>query len=428
MRYQQSIDNCMSAVIGDSGLSGEAFAAALAEARPALDRLRSWRKSGELPLLALPARRDDLQALAPVAARYAESFDDILVLGTGGSSLGGRALCALARPDAGPGIHFLDNVDPDGFAAMLNGLDLARTGAIVISKSGGTPETMAQFIACLARFRDALGEDALARHVTAITEPADNPMRRLAGRFDIPLLDHDPGIGGRYAALSLVGLLPAAIAGLDPGAVRQGARDALEAALGDPADSAPAAGAALSVGLARDCGVRATVVMPYVDRLALFARWHRQLWAESLGKGGHGTTPLDALGTVDQHSQLQLWLDGPADKMFTLIAGPAAGRGDAISTEFAGGDPALDWLAGRTLGDLLDASCRATAGALVARGRPVRMIRLDGIDEAALGALIMHFMLETIVAAHMMGVDPFDQPAVEEGKVLTRQYMEALKP
>lgn len=428
MRYQQSIDNCMSAAIGESGLSGEAFTAALAEARPALDRLRSWRETGELPLLALPARRDDLQALAPLAARYRDSFDDVLVLGAGGSSLGGRALCALARTGAGPRMHFLENVDPDGFAATLEGLDLAHTGAIAISKSGGTPETMAQFVACLARFRDGPGEAALARHFTIITEPADNPMRRLAGRFELPVLDHDPGIGGRYAALSLVGLLPAAIAGLDTGAVREGARDVLEAALGDPADSAPAAGAALSVGLARECGVRAPVLMPYVDRLALLARWWRQLWAESLGKGGQGTTPLDALGTVDQHSQLQLWLDGPPDKMFTLIAGPAAGRGDVISTELAGGDPALDWLAGRRLGDLLDASCRATAEALVARGRPVRMIHLEAVDEAALGALMMHFMLETIVAAHMMGVDPFDQPAVEEGKILTRRYMEALKP
>ncbi|MDH3229654.1 MAG: glucose-6-phosphate isomerase [Alphaproteobacteria bacterium] len=426
MSYKQSIENCLAAVIGTGGLDEPQLAAALKKARDGLAQLRAWRESGFLPLLALPGRRDDLAALEPVIGRYRDGFDDLLVLGTGGSSLGGRALCALAPPGDGPRIHFLENTDPWSFPAAFERLNLERTGVIAISKSGGTSETMMQFAATLARYRAALGEAGMGHRITVITEPANNPMRRLAGQFGLFCLDHDPGIGGRFSALSLVGLLPAAIAGVDIGAVRDGAAQVLEATLAahDPGDCAPALGAAVSVALAREHGVSATVFMAYADALRDTALWFRQLWAESLGKQGRGTTPIDAVGTVDQHSQLQLWLDGPADKMFTIVTAPSLGQGDRTEPAMLSGIPELDWLAGRTLGDLLDAHARGTADALAAAGRPVRTLRLDAVDEQSLGALLMHFMLETIIAAHMMGVNPFDQPAVEEGKVRARAYMD----
>jgi glucose-6-phosphate isomerase len=165
--------------------------------------------------------------------------------------------------------------------------------------------------------------------------------------------------------------------------------------------------------------------MPYADCLAPFAAWFVQLWAESLGKQGKGTTPIRALGTVDQHSQLQLYLAGPPDKMFTIVMGDTRDRG-ARYTHEALGDKSLDWLAGRTMGDLLDVSQRATADTLARNGRPVRVIKLGALDEFCLGALLMHFMLETIIAAELWQVDPFDQPAVEEGKVLARQYLKEM--
>ncbi len=177
------------------------------------------------------------------------------------------------------------------------------------------------------------------------------------------------------------------------------------------------------MALAESLGVAATVVMPYSDRMAPFALWHRQLWAESLGKHGRGTTPINATGTVDQHSQLQLYLDGPNDKMFTIVMTDSGG--DPVDGSLAC-DPALDYLAGRSLGDLLDACQRGTAEALVAAGRPVRVIAVDAVDEATLGALMMHFMLETIIAAHLLDVDPFDQPAVEDGKHRARAYLDAM--
>jgi glucose-6-phosphate isomerase len=163
--------------------------------------------------------------------------------------------------------------------------------------------------------------------------------------------------------------------------------------------------------------------MPYIDRLGPFGLWFRQLWAESLGKDGKGTTPIRAQGAVDQHSQLQLYLNGPADKLYTIIMGEARGQGPRYAKDQLGGDKALDWIAGRTLGDLLDVSQRATAETLARNGRPVRIIRVPTLDERSLGALMMHYMLETIIAADLLGIDPFDQPAVEEGKKLARQYL-----
>jgi len=167
-----------------------------------------------------------------------------------------------------------------------------------------------------------------------------------------------------------------------------------------------------------------SVLMPYADALAPLARWHRQLWAESVGKGGHGTTPIDALGAVDQHSQLQLYLDGPDDKMFTIIAQPLAGRGDRVPPDLATLAGA-DYLAGHTTGDLMAAEQEATIESLMAHGRPVRRIDVARVDAAAVGALMAHFMLETVTACFMLGLDPFDQPAVDDGKARARARLTA---
>ena len=394
MPYVHLTSNCFADALGAGGLDRTYFELLLERTRSALEQLRVRRADASLPLLLLPAARDDLDSFTPVAAEFRDRFDDVVVLGTGGSSLGGRTLCALADagfgPKAGaPRMRFMDNVDPHSFDALLAGLELARTGFLVISKSGTTAETLTQFLVCAEAIRGALGEAEVSSRFTAITEPGDNALRRLAARFGMRVLDHDPAIGGRYSALSLVGLLPAAIAGLDVAMVRVGAAEVLDAALAADAPDAvePAIGAAIAVGLLREKGITATVLMPYVDHLADFGLWFRQLWAESLGKKGTGTTPIRALGTVDQHSQLQLYL------------------------------------AGRTMGDLMEAEQSATAGTLVNNHRPTRIFRLAALDERVMGGLMMHFMLETIIAAHLLDVDPFDQPAVEEGKALTRQRL-----
>jgi glucose-6-phosphate isomerase len=235
-------------------------------------------------------------------------------------------------------------------------------------------------------------------------------------------MDHDPGVGGRFSVLTNVGLLPAAVCGLDIGAIRQGAADALAPMLSNkpPAEVPSAVGAALAAALASSQTI--SVMMAYADRLQMFTKWYVQLWAESLGKDGKGTTPIGALGPVDQHSQLQLYIAGPRDKLFTIITASPAGRGPHMTADLArlAGEPDFS---GKAIGDLVAAQGRATAETLAKNGCPVRTIDIETLDERALGELLMHFMLETIIAARLLGVDPFDQPAVEEGKVLAKTYL-----
>jgi glucose-6-phosphate isomerase len=215
-------------------------------------------------------------------------------------------------------------------------------------------------------------------------------------------------------------MLPAAACGLDVVAIRQGAGAALAPILEKraPREVPAAIGAALSIAI----GKPITVMLAYADRLERFTRWFVQLWAESLGKDGKGSTPIAALGPVDQHSQLQLFIGGPRDKLFTVITTATAGRGPRLDAELAkqAGEPGF---AGKAIGDLIAAQGRATAETLAKNGCPVRTIQTGTLDEASLGELLMHFMLETIIAAHLLGVDAFDQPAVEEGKVLAKKYL-----
>lgn len=430
--YEHIYEGCLSGSLGAHGLTEGELAPILAATTDGREWVRARHKDGGVALFRLPSARADLGPLSAMAARCRDRFSDMVVLGTGGSSLGGRTLTALADsgfapPTGAPRLHFMDNIDPHSFEAWFETLDPMRTGVIAISKSGGTAETLTQFLICIDAWRTIVGEAALADHFTVITEPGDTLLRRLAGRWEVPVLDHPPGVGGRFSALSLVGLLPAMIAGLDGEAVRAGAAEVLDAALGSAPseDCAPAVGAALAVALNRHHGIGTTVIMPYADRLASLGQWYGQLWAESLGKQGHGTTPVRALGTVDQHSQLQLYLDGPRDKMFSILMMKTAGTGRRVSPEMAD-DPELAWLAGRRMGDLFDAEARATAETLIRNDRPTRLLRFARLDEATLGGLMMHFMLETILAARLLGVNAFDQPAVEQGKQLTREYLERM--
>ncbi len=422
--FRHDINDCLAANIGADGLSDDAYRASLVSAGAILEELRAGADPEFEAVLRLPGLTDDLSVLAAVAKRTRERFDHVVVLGAGGSSLGGQTLVALAPAHGRPRLHFMDNIDPRQFTGLLDGLDLARCGFLAISKSGGTAETLAQTLICMAALGAALGGRAVADHMTAIVEPGDSPLRRLAERHGMTILDHDRHVGGRFSALSVSGLLPAMIAGLDGRALRTGAAAVLDAALAapSPADCAPAAAAAVAAGVLRERGVPTTVVMPFGEDHAACGQWFRQLWAESLGKNGAGTSPVIAMGVTDQHSQLQFYLDGPRDKMFTLITLDRAGAGPAIP-EGLSGDKALAYLEGRSLGDLMAAEQRATADSLVGGGHPLRRIELSGLDERTLGGLLMHFMLETIITAGLMGIDPFGQPAVEQGKLLARKYL-----
>jgi glucose-6-phosphate isomerase len=417
--------------------AGKEFDAAVDRAEAALDWLRARHADGKLPLLRYAGRHDDLEEIKDTGQRLANGATDVVFLGTGGSSLGGQTLAQLAGynvPGVGalrapPRIHFMDNLDAASFAEMLDKLPHRTTRYVATSKSGGTGETLMQTIAALSAAK-ANGQGARIPDLfLGLTEPArqggKNGLRDLFAQHKIPLLDHDTGVGGRFSVLTNVGLLPAAVLGLDIAAIREGAELALKPVLDKKtaADVPAAVGAALAVALAAQ-GKNISVMLAYADRLERFTRWYVQLWAESLGKDGKGSTPVAAVGPVDQHSQLQLYIGGPRDKLVTVVTVDAAGQGPKIDAALAAAahEPGFG---GKHIGDMVAAEGRATAETLAKNGAPVRTIHLPVLDEESLGELLMHFMLETIVAAHLFGVDAFDQPAVEEGKVLAKKYLGA---
>lgn len=439
--YRQAIDGCLDGAIGAHGLSRAELDKYLDGLAPALAALQDDYRSRRLAHLRIAEETADLAVAEAAFARLAAGAGAIVFFGTGGSSLGGQTLAQLGgwnipgtadeAQKRRPRTRFYDNLDGDTLAATLTSFDLDNARFVVISKSGNTPETLVQALAVLDAVKGAGLEKRIPELFLGITEAAvagrANGLRTLFAAHGIPLLEHHPGIGGRYSAFTNVGLLPAIARGLDARAVRAGARDVVDrlVAAKHPREFAPAQGAAMAVALARERGIRVHVMMPYADRLARFSHWFQQLWAESLGKNGQGTAPVACVGPLDQHSQLQLFMDGPREHLITLVRAPTAGQGPRMPDALAR-SAGLDYLAGRTAGDLVAAQALALPEALARAGRPVRTFDLAAIDERSVGALMMHFMLETILAARLLGVDPFDQPAVELAKEITRQRVAGL--
>jgi glucose-6-phosphate isomerase len=421
--YRQSLDGCFESDIGIEGLSKPGFDVALTNTRGGVEWIRDAYHARQWPLLQLPEERGDIDSLQSIAEVIKGQSKTILILGMGGSSLGGQTLQGLAAIDerSEPHIVFMENLDGHTFAQRLKGLDLETTSIIAISKSGRTAETAMQVFAFVAAYKTAGLQDLIAGQFIFITSPGDNPMRDLASELNIPILDHDPDLGGRYSVLSSVGLLPAILMGLDATALRTGAQSVLLDLLEND-DCEPARGAAILSSMAEANGRRTSVFMPYADRLARLGPWYVQLSAESLGKDGKGMTPISARGPRDQHSALQLFLSGPNDKIFTILAhkrphdGPQI-FGDLVAEEFP-------YLSGKTMGQLVAAETYALVNTLRNHRRPARVFEVDVVDEMTMGALMMHFMLETIILGNVLGVNPFDQPAVEEGKKLAIKYLQ----
>lgn len=417
MPYQQIIDNCFDDAIGQNGIRRTEFERLLQNSAPFLDILKQQKKDNSLPLLNLPERQDDLAAMHAVAATIRNRFERLVVLGTGGSTLNPQALVGIKPASAN--VVFVDHIDPDAMNLLLQQLDMQKTAFLAISKSGTTPETLAQTFVCVDALQKA-GVTEPGKHLFVISDPKESPLRSLGVKLGATLSDHEPGVGGRFSALTNVGLIPALVAGFDVNAFRDGAHSVLKRDL-DLVTSESAKGAALAVAMMNK-GIHCTVLMPYIQHLRAFTIWYQQVWAESLGKDGKGSTPICAMGTLDQHSQLQLYLGGPHDKLITLITLDCKGQGPTINTGPVE-DASLHYLSGKTIGDINAASQQATADTLARNGCPTRVIQLQTLNEKTLGALFMHFMLETIITAGLLGVNAFDQPAVEEGKVLARKLL-----
>ncbi|MGA1779025.1 MAG: glucose-6-phosphate isomerase [Planctomycetota bacterium] len=349
-------------------------------------------------------------------------FERIVVLGIGGSALGARTIRDALAPDEGDRLVILDNIDPDSVVRMRDRLDPRQTGLLVVSKSGSTAETAAQLV-LFTRWLTEAGCDPAA-HITLITDPEKGPLRALAGRGHSSL-EIPPRVGGRFSVLTPVGLLPAALLGVDPSALLEGGR-AMWHAVRDREDH-PLLDWVVEQGIRSERGgERIQVVMSYSDRLRTLGDWFAQLWGESLGKRldrhgavvHRGSTPLPAVGATDQHSLVQLFVEGPADKQFLILGlepdatplAPLSGAGELAE--------AFGYLDGSSLDALFEAERVGTIQALRAAGRPVTTLQLSRIDARTLGALFVLFELATVLAAELLEVDPYEQPGVEGGKII----------
>lgn len=372
------------------------------------------------PVLDVPFRKEDIQAVTDFAER-ASRFKRLIVLGTGGSSLGGATLVGLGHPGS-TAVHFVENLDPETLATLLSPEMLKESMVLAISKSGGTVEPLFLLLQAAATLQK-IGVP-LKHQVAVLTGSKPSPLRSFAEDHDLAIVPHPDDIGGRYAVLTAVGLIPALLAGHDIRALRHGAAEVVMRLRETPGYNPALIGAAWLMHCQQRHGAKLSVFMPYCNQLFAMGSWYRQLLAESLGKSGQGFTPIRSLGAVDQHSQLQLYLDGPRDKCFTLLEVNVRGKGDMAPPEWLA-KYGLDYLQENTSGDVLMAQCQATAATMAGHGLPVRHMVMQRLDSEAVGALLMHFMLEVIALAELMKVNPYDQLAVEQGKALTRKVLRA---
>lgn len=383
----------------------------------------------------LPLDEKTAVEIAVWVSSLPRSVTSAVVLGIGGSSLGPKALYTAChypmplldgwRPDGARRLYFLDNSDPETVAAVLGHLDIASTLFIVVTKSGATAETASQLMIAWERARAALGERAAGSFVF-VTDPEKGDLRALARELKVRAFPLPPDVGGRFSVLSPVGLLPAAVAGISPVALLRGAAAMRARCLDTAVERNPAA--LLGAGaylLDTVFGRKVHVLMPYADRLADVGAWFVQLWAESLGKrrgnAGVGPTPVDARGATDQHSVLQLFKEGPPDK-FVMFVDVRARRALEIPAVFGAYD-SFAYLGGHEVGELIRSERIGTQRSLALAGTPTVTIELEEVTPGRVAALLYLLEAATAIAGFLYGVNPFDQPGVEESKRFTCALM-----
>lgn len=436
---------CLTTAVHEHGLNPDVLAPDGLAARGAVvltERLEASRGAGweRWRLLAEGQMREDhVKAVKALARTYEGQLDNVVVLGIGGSALGNIALQSalgllthnLSRDRQHPRLFVLDNADPVLFhqtLALITSEDpkFDRTLVVVISKSGETAETAAQFLIVRDMLQKARG-DGHADRLVAVTDPEKGTMRRLCDAAGYATLPVPEGVGGRFSALSPVGLITCALCGIDIDALLDGAAEMEQKCRTPYLHANPAATlATVLVELGKQRGKTIHVMMPYANQLYLMADWWRQLWAESLGKitasGEHvGFTPVKALGATDQHSQMQLYREGPNDKVAIFLEVEKFAHDAPIPTGL--GEDALAYLEGSSLAKLLSAEKKATEFALTESRRPNLTIKLPEVTPHTVGQFMMLWQVATAYAGLMLGVDAYDQPAVELGKKATFALM-----
>ena len=404
-------------------------------------RLGAEHAAGGQRWMDLPSDTALVTEIETFAAEVRDRYENFILVGIGGSSLGAIATVqALTNPfrnvlpsetRGGPRFFVLDNPDPEKVAATLETVDLANTLVNVVTKSGQTAETMANFLAVRQALEAAVGPERARQQIVATTDPAEGLLRALADQEGYRTFPVPPGVDGRMTVLSAVGMLPAAICGCDIGGLLAGARAMrARATTADVRQNSPYLLAALCILADTRLDKSILVTMPYADALFGLSDWFRQLWAESLGKRLSldnevvyaGQTPIKALGAIDQHSQIQLYTEGPNDKLISLIAVENY-RAEVAIEDVPDGIPELDYLRGAELGRLLQREQLATAWALTEAQRPNFTIGVPTVDAAILGELFYLYELQTVMGGALLNVNPFGQPGVEAGKNATYALM-----
>lgn len=397
-------------------------------------RLIKQKEDGILGFLDLPYADKNRSTVLKMGRQLRKSCRNFVVLGIGGSALGGMALHrALNHPCYNllthekrklPRIFFADNIDPEGFGALMDILDLRETVFNVISKSGGTAETMSQFLYARDKTLKKLGKEAHKEHFVITTDPDKGMLREMVRREGYPSLEVPPNVGGRFSVLSSVGLLPAAVTGIDISRLLDGAKDMVERCQTPDLGQNPAYLNGTLYYLADTVKKKNIVVMmPYSDALYGIADWFCQLWAESLGKKidlkgdpvNVGQTPVRALGVTDQHSQLQLYMEGPNDKIITFLVVESLRKRMAIPKAFPDMD-GVHYLGGHTFNELFSVEQNATELALLRAGHPTNSIIFPEISALTIGQMLMMLEIQTVFTGGLYNINPMDQPGVEAGK------------
>ncbi|HEY6580888.1 MAG TPA: glucose-6-phosphate isomerase [Rubrobacter sp.] len=374
---------------------------------------------------------------AEASARVAEEIrgsgaTDFIHVGIGGSALGPMAVHkALSHPfynalsgddRRGPRMHFAENTDPATLSSILDLADPEGTYVNVVTKSGSTAETMANFLVIRGVLVDSLGDFGFQGRIIATTDPEEGFLKQIADREDLKVLPIPADVGGRFSVLTPVGLLPAAVVGLDIDAMLAGAAQCVDEVNEQGAEHPAVVGAAMHYLMDTARGRNVRVMMTYADALERLAAWFVQLWAESLGKDGKGSTPHGAVGTTDQHSQVQLYMEGPEDKVIEIVEVEDHPR-DLTIPEAYDDLEGVGYLGGHSMAELLNVECDATRQALTEAGHPNSTMKLGATNEENLGYVFQALEVQTAIAGSLYGVNAFNQPGVEAGKQITYKRM-----